>query len=143
MYPSCSGRSCPTAEEAKALPGREFGSVILRAAAVKAEGSPEACRDEPSCGFVMKGEQKEHPSAEIVVRILESPRQAAGSLCRLIPDPAPSQKQGTQNTASTVFYLKWANEIHSLKTPPARPPTQQECEDKDPAKIFSPFILWS
>lgn len=58
LYLSCSGRSCPTAEEAKALPGHEFGAVILGAAAVKAEESPEASGDEPSCGFVMKGEQR-------------------------------------------------------------------------------------
>jgi len=55
VCPSCSRRSCPTAEEAKALPGCEFGAVISRAVAVKAEGSPEASGDEPACGFVVKG----------------------------------------------------------------------------------------
>lgn len=44
--------------------------LILGTAAVKAEGSPEAIRDEPSCSFLMKGSQ-EHPSAEMVVRIWE------------------------------------------------------------------------
>lgn len=46
------------AEEAKVLPGREFGAVILGAAATKAERSPEASRAEPSCSFAMKGEQR-------------------------------------------------------------------------------------
>lgn len=35
---------------------------------MKAEGSPEAAGDEPSCSFLMKG-SKEHPSAESMVRI--------------------------------------------------------------------------
>lgn len=46
------------AEEAKALPSREFGAVILGAVAVKAEESPEASGDERPCSFVMKGEQR-------------------------------------------------------------------------------------
>lgn len=60
------------AEEAKAPPRCEFGSVILGTAAMKAEGSPEAIGDEPSCSFLMKG-SKDHPSAEIMVRIWEVP----------------------------------------------------------------------
>lgn len=46
---------------------------------MKAEGSPEAIRDEPASSFLMKGSQ-EHPSAETVVRIWEVPaRQPAVS----------------------------------------------------------------
>lgn len=63
------------AGEAKAPPRCEFGSVILGRAATKAGGSPEAIGDEPSCSFLMKG-SKEHPSAEIMVRIWEVPASA-------------------------------------------------------------------
>lgn len=44
---------------------------------MRAEGPPEAIKDEPSCSFLMKG-SKEHPSAEIMVGIWEVPaRQPA------------------------------------------------------------------
>lgn len=67
------------AEEAEPPPRCEFGSVILGTVAMKAEASPEATGDGPSCSFPMKG-RKEHRSAEIRVRIWEVPaRQPAAS----------------------------------------------------------------